>query len=63
MLRAIRTITCGLGLMAATVTGNAYADDNMDTLNFGIISTESQQNLKAMWDPFLADMSKDLAWK
>ncbi len=60
MLRAIRTITCGLGLMAATVTGNAYADDNMDTLNFGIISTESQQNLKAMWDPFLADMSKDL---
>lgn len=60
MLRAIRTITCGLGLMAATVTGYAYADDNMDTLNFGIISTESQQNLKAMWDPFLADMSKDL---
>lgn len=60
MLRAIRTITCGLGLMAATVTGYAYADDNMDTLNFGIISTESQQNLKAMWDPFLADISKDL---
>lgn len=27
-------------------------------LNFGIISTESSQNLRKLWDPFLADMSK-----
>jgi phosphonate transport system substrate-binding protein len=29
-----------------------------DALNFGIISTESQQNLKANWEPLLADLSK-----
>jgi phosphonate transport system substrate-binding protein len=28
-------------------------------INFGIISTESQQNLKPKWEPFLADMKKE----
>ena len=28
------------------------------TLNFGIISTESSQNLKSQWEPFLAEMAK-----
>lgn len=60
MLRALRTITCGLGMLAAAITAPAFADDTMDTLNFGIISTESQQNLKSVWNPFLADMSKKL---
>ncbi len=32
-------------------------------LNFGIISTESQQNLKPQWDPFLRDMEKQLGVK
>src|SRR3546814_20742980 len=32
-------------------------------LNFGIISTESSQNLKAQWDPFLAAMSKRTGMK
>lgn len=32
-------------------------------LNFGIISTESQQNLKPQWDPFLKDMEKQLGVK
>ncbi|MDR1309209.1 MAG: phosphonate ABC transporter substrate-binding protein [Deltaproteobacteria bacterium] len=27
-------------------------------INFGIISTESSQNLRTMWDPFLEDMRK-----
>lgn len=31
-----------------------------DKLNFGIISTESSTNLKTVWEPFLADMSKKL---
>lgn len=31
-----------------------------DKLNFGIISTESSTNLKTTWEPFLADMSKNL---
>lgn len=29
-----------------------------ETLNFGIISTESQANLKPLWGPFLEDMSE-----
>lgn len=32
-------------------------------INFGIISTESQQNLKQIWDPFLADMAADTGLK
>lgn len=28
------------------------------TINFGIISTESTQNLKSQWEPFLEDMKK-----
>ncbi|MGH8842880.1 MAG: phosphonate ABC transporter substrate-binding protein, partial [Advenella sp.] len=32
-------------------------------LNFGIISTESSQNLKTVWEPFLADLSKQTGYK
>jgi len=31
-----------------------------DPINFGIISTESSQNLRQVWDPFLEDMSEKL---
>lgn len=31
-----------------------------EVINFGIISTESTQNLKRQWEPFLADMSAAL---
>ncbi len=37
--------------------------DEPSALNFGIISTESQQNLKPQWDPFLKDMEKSLGVK
>jgi phosphonate transport system substrate-binding protein len=33
------------------------------TLNFGIISTESSQNLRTIWNPFLEDMGKKLGVK
>lgn len=42
--------------VAFTMTSAAYAQES--TINFGIISTESQQNLKTNWDPLLADMKK-----
>ncbi len=42
--------------VAFTISSAALAQD--DTINFGIISTESQQNLKTSWDPLLADMKK-----
>ena len=40
--------------VAVTLSGAAYAEQ----INFGIISTESQQNLKPKWDPLLADLAK-----
>ncbi|WP_182417771.1 phosphonate ABC transporter substrate-binding protein [Bartonella sp. HY038] len=43
-----------LGIAMATVATVSFAQ----TLNFGIISTESQSHLKTAWDPFLADMKK-----
>lgn len=39
--------------LSAALTGPALA---ADPINFGIISTESQQNLRTQWEPFLADM-------
>ncbi|MBJ3815765.1 phosphonate ABC transporter substrate-binding protein [Shimwellia pseudoproteus] len=47
----------------STLVTQAHADTADNTLNFGIISTESQQNLKPMWDPFLKDMEKQLGVK
>ena len=45
------------GLILAGALGTAQAQE---TLNFGIISTESSQNLKTVWTPFLEDMSEKL---
>lgn len=42
-----------LGFAIATP---AVAQEAPTEINFGIISTESQQNLKRQWEPFLADM-------
>ncbi|WP_108660342.1 phosphonate ABC transporter substrate-binding protein [Acuticoccus kandeliae] len=42
-------------LVAAGLTGPAIAQD---TINFGIISTESQKNLRSQWEPFLAAMEE-----
>ncbi|UTJ47132.1 phosphonate ABC transporter substrate-binding protein [Atlantibacter subterranea] len=41
----------------------AHAQEQEKAINFGIISTESQQNLKPQWDPFLKDMEKKLGVK
>lgn len=53
----VATAVTGMSLFSA-----AHAAD-LKELNFGIISTESSQNLKAQWDPFLADMSKQTGMK
>jgi phosphonate transport system substrate-binding protein len=53
MLR--RVFLCG---MAALALGAGAARAEMPKeINFGIVSTESTQNLKTEWEPFLADMS------
>ncbi|HEY9279281.1 MAG TPA: phosphonate ABC transporter substrate-binding protein [Eoetvoesiella sp.] len=49
-------------LFSATLFGAAHAD-GIKELNFGIISTESSQNLKSMWEPFLAAMSDKTGMK
>ena len=46
-------------MMVVTLVSSAVAEQ-MKTLNFGIISTESSQNLKAVWTPFLDDMGEAL---
>ena len=46
-------MAAALGL---AVAGPALAQDAPTEINFGIISTESQQNLRQQWEPFLDDM-------
>ena len=41
-------------VLALTLSGAAMAEE----ISFGIISTESQQNLKPKWEPLLADFAK-----
>lgn len=52
-LCTVMALGWGLGL------SGAYAQD----LNFGIISTESSQNLKADWQPLLDDMARQTGLK
>jgi phosphonate transport system substrate-binding protein len=47
----------------STLLSPAYAQEQEKALNFGIISTESQQNLKPQWEPFLKDMETKLGIK
>ena len=56
MLR--RTFIGSLLLAAASVVIAPAAKAEMNELKFGIISTESAQNLKKIWVPFLEDMAK-----
>jgi phosphonate transport system substrate-binding protein len=44
----------------SALTGKAQAQTE---INFGIISTESSQNLRTIWEPFLADMEKAVGLK
>ncbi len=54
-------------IAAAAITASvmmpsaSFADTKI--LNFGIISTESSQNLRTIWNPFLEDMGKKLGVK
>lgn len=45
---------------AVTVGATGVQAEEQETLNFGIISTESSSNLKSVWEPFLEDMSAKL---
>lgn len=45
-------------LIIALVGFSPKIEASQQTINFGIINTESSQNLKAHWEPFLEDMAK-----
>lgn len=61
MIRTLKKFAGGASLLAAMIATPVIAKDApLSTINFGIISTESQQNLKQHWDPFLADMEQQL---
>jgi len=45
---------------AVTVGAAGVQAEELKTLNFAIISTESSSNLKGVWEPFLEDMSTKL---
>ncbi|QHE83525.1 phosphonate ABC transporter substrate-binding protein [Hydrogenophaga sp. BPS33] len=49
--------------MAALALGLGLATAQAQDINFGIISTESTQNLKADWQPLLDDMEKQTGMK
>ena len=49
----------GMALALTLGTASVARAQDATVLNFGIISTESQQNLKTLWDPFLDDMAKE----
>jgi phosphonate transport system substrate-binding protein len=57
MFKHMRRALLATAFASLAFQGAAQAE-SAAKLNFGIISTESSQNLKSMWEPFLADMSK-----
>jgi len=59
----MNAITKSLAAAALAVTAVTGAAQAADELNFGIISTESQANLKTIWQPFLDDMASQTGMK
>ena len=48
---------------ATVVAAGTASAEEMKEINFGIISTESSQNLRKAWEPLLEDMSEELSMK
>ena len=54
-----------IGLLALLMASSfsVQAEEDLDTLRFGIIATESSENLKASWGPFIQAMEKETGYK
>ncbi len=61
MFKRISHVLAASALLTGSLLGAAQAAEQQ--IKFGIISTESSQNLKTLWDPFLADMSEQTGLK
>jgi phosphonate transport system substrate-binding protein len=60
----IRRLLAGLAFAAVTaLAAGPAAAQEMKEINFGIISTESSQNLKQDWQPLLDDMARKTGLK
>jgi len=59
MIKTIAALSLGLAALAAAPAG---AQETRE-ISFGILSTESNQNLKQDWQPLLADMEKRIGVK
>ena len=60
-LAAATAVLAGVSFAFAAVAQDFEPlDGDPDVINFGIISTESTQNLRRQWEPFLEDMSEAL---
>ncbi len=63
MIRHLVAGTAFTGVLFAAGLASAEPEPlagDPDVINFGIISTESSQNLRRQWEPFLEDMSEAL---
>jgi phosphonate transport system substrate-binding protein len=58
----LKKLLTGLAATALLALAPAHAQD-LKEINFGIISTESSQNLKSDWQPLLEDMAKKTGYK
>ncbi|AGO40957.1 phosphonate ABC transporter substrate-binding protein [Pseudomonas aeruginosa] len=61
MLKRFSRVLAASALLAGSLAGMAHADQPV--INFGIISTESSQNLKSIWEPFLKGMSQQTGYQ
>lgn len=61
MLKRFSRVLAASALLAGSLAGMAHADQPV--INFGIISTESSQNPKSIWEPFLKDMSQQTGYQ
>ncbi len=61
MFNRIGRVLASAALLATCAMGTAQAEEKV--INFGIMSTESSQNLKTIWQPFLDDVSKKTGLK
>lgn len=59
-MNLFKTFTKTLAVSAAICFSQVGIADEAETINFGIISTDSTQVLRDSWTPFLDDMSKKM---
>lgn len=63
MVTRISRALAASALLGGSLLGSVQAEEAPKELNFGIISTESSQNLRTVWEPFLDAMGERTGMK